>query len=80
MYKNTNLFLYYSLSETEEEDSSSENDTSEPYKNSRQVTSSTNLPPVVEKPPFRKYGVNDFRYLKVTKEYTWFISFYIPNQ
>ena len=75
------LFLYNSLSETEEEDSSSENDTSEPYKNNRHVTSSANLPPVVEKPPFRKYGVNDFRYLKViTEEYTWFNFFYIANQ
>ena len=29
------------------------------------LNSGVNTAPVVERPPFRKYGVNDFRYLKV---------------
>ena len=54
-----------SLSETEEEDTSSDTDVSENINIERHTVSTSNTPPVLERPPFRKYGVNDFRYLKV---------------
>ena len=57
--------LWNSFSETEEEGEDSDtNDVSHP-RHSRDSCTLTNEPPVKERPPFRKYGVNDFRYLKV---------------
>lgn len=56
---------HYSLSETEEDDADSENDVINP-RLPHPRSSDFNRPPVVERPPFRKYGVNDFQYLKVS--------------
>ena len=56
---------YYSLSETEEDEADSDNDVINP-RLPHPRSSDFNRPPVVERPPFRKYGVNDFQYLKVS--------------
>ena len=54
----------YSVSESEEDETYSDNDETQRNSsehNGRRVNSTTSI----ERPPFRKYGVNDFRYLKV---------------
>ena len=57
--------MSFSLSETEEENSFSDNEIQQELNNNRRPHSMSNFPPVIERPCFRKYGVNDFRYLKV---------------
>ena len=63
---NHNALISFSLSETEEENSSSDNEIQKELNNNRRMHSTSNIPPVIERPCFRKYGVNDFRYLKVS--------------